>query len=208
MITTEQIKELREQTGISVMQCKKALTDADGDIERALDLLRKKGTEIASKKAGRTLKAGVIASYIHSDSRMGVLVELLCETDFVARNSDFRELADDIALHVAATNPQYLSGDEISEDDRKQVRETFSQEVKGMDLPAPSKARQAGKPEDIKEKVLAGKVDTYFKENVLLDQAFVKDPSKTINDLVLGGTQKLGEKIEIARFKRFVVLGN
>lgn len=195
MVTTEQIKELREKTGISVMQCKKALDDADGDMEKAIDLLRKKGTEIAAKKSDRSLGAGVIASYIHSDKQMGVLVELLCETDFVARNEEFQQLADDIALHVAAMNPQYLQEEDIKEEDKAQAKETFEQEVLKMD-----------KPDDIKEKILKGKVDTYFKESVLLSQSFVKNPEFSINDLIEGATQKMGEKIKIARFKRFMLL--
>lgn len=177
------------------MQCKKALDDAGGDMEKAIDLLRKKGTEIAAKKSGRSLGAGVIASYIHSDKQMGVLVELLCETDFVARNEEFQQLADDIALHVAAMNPQYLREEDIKEEDKIQAKETFTQEVLKMD-----------KPDDIKKKILKGKVDTYFKESVLLSQSFVKNPEFSINDLIEGATQKMGEKIEIARFKRFMLL--
>lgn len=194
MVTLEHIKELREKTGISVMQCKRALEDAGGDIEKAIDLLRKKGTEIASKKSGRELHAGVITSYIHSDKKMGVLLELLVETDFVAKNSEFQTLADDIALHIAATNPQYLREEDVSDKDRIKARETFKQEVDAMD-----------KTDDVKKKVLEGKVDTYFKENILLNQSFVKDPSKTITQLVEAAVQKIGEKIEISRFKRFMI---
>ena len=194
MITTEQIKELREKTSISVMQCKKALEDADGDMNKAIDLLRKKGAEIASKKSGRELGSGVVASYIHSDNKMGVLLELLCETDFVARNEEFKNLADDLALHVAAMNPRYLYEEDIKEENRKQVRETFLQEVKGMD-----------KPDDVKSKVLDGKVEAYFKESVLLNQSFVKDPTITIAGVIEGAIQKIGEKIKIARFTRYML---
>lgn len=194
MITTEQIKELREKTGISVMQCKKALEDAGGDISQAIDLLRKKGTEIAASKSGRELNAGVIASYVHSDKKMGVLVELLAETDFVAKNDEFQQLADDIALHIAAMNPIYISEDDIGKDDKIQAQKTFAKEVKGMD-----------KSKDEKEKILDGKIDTYFKESVLLNQKFIKDTDKTINDLIEGATQKIGEKIQISRFKRFML---
>lgn len=195
MVTSEQIKQLREQTGISVMQCKKALEDAGGDMEQALDLLRKKGTEIAAKKSDRELGAGVIASYIHSDKRMGVLVELLCETDFVARNEEFVALADDIALHIAAMNPRYLREEDIPEADREQARGTFAKEVENMD-----------KPEEIKNKILDGKVETYFKESVLLNQPFVKEPEKTVGELIQSAIQKIGEKIEVARFERLMIL--
>lgn len=195
MITSDQIKDLRERTGISVMQCKKALEDAGGDFDKALSLLKQKGAEIASKKAGRELGSGVVTSYIHSDNKMGVLLELLCETDFVAKNDEFKALADDIALHVAAMNPRYISSEEITEEDKKEARETFAQEVRGME-----------KPDTVKEQILDGKVDTYFKEQVLLEQPFVKDPSVTINGLVLSAIQKIGEKIAISRFKRFAVL--
>jgi elongation factor Ts len=195
MVTTEQIKELRERTNISVMQCKKALEEADGDMEKALILLRKKGSEIASKKTERGLGAGVIASYVHSDSRIGVLVEVLCETDFVAKNNEFRSFAEDLAMHVAAMNPTFLKKEEITEDAKEKARDVFAGEVGKMD-----------KPEEVKKTILDGKLDSYFKEKVLLSQPFIKDTELTIQGLVEQVIQKTGERIEISRFTRFELL--
>ena len=194
MITTEQVKELRDATGVSVMQCKKALEEADGDKEKALNLLMKKSGDIASKKSDRKLGAGTIQAYIHNSGTVGVMVELACETDFVAKNEEFVALAHDIAMHAAAMSPEFLSRDEITDDIKAEVREMFAKEVEESD-----------KPEDIKEKMLEGKVDTYFKEKVLLEQAFVKDPSVTIADLVKQAVQKFGENTEVVRFVRFSV---
>ena len=194
MITTEQIKELRDMTGISVMQCKKALEEAGGDKEKALALLRKKSGDIAAKKEGRELGAGIIESYIHNTKTVGVLVELSCETDFVARNEGFVVLARDIAMHVAAMNPEYVDESNISEDARVKAIELFKKEVE-----------ESGKPADIKEKMMEGKLSSYFAERTLLAQPFVKDPNVTIKQLIDGGVQKFGEKIAIARFVRFAV---
>lgn len=194
MITTEQIKELRDMTGISVMQCKKALEEAGGDKEKALALLRKKSGDIAAKKEGRELGAGVIESYIHNTKTVGVLVELSCETDFVARNEGFVALARDIAMHTAAMNPEYVDESYISEDARTKATELFKKEVE-----------ESGKPADIKEKMMEGKLSSYFAERTLLAQPFVKDPNVTIKQLIDGGVQKFGEKIAIARFVRFAV---
>ncbi|MFC1721170.1 translation elongation factor Ts [Patescibacteria group bacterium] len=193
-ITTEQVKELRDATGVSIMQCKKALEEANGDIDMALMLLRKKSGDIASKKSDRKLGAGTIQSYIHNSGTVGVMVELSCETDFVAKNDEFVALAHDIAMHAAAMNPEFLSSDEITDEVKGQVREMFAKEVEDSD-----------KPEDIKEKMLQGKIDAYFKEKVLLDQSFVKDPNVTIADLVKQAVQKFGENTEVARFVRFSV---
>jgi len=195
MITTEQVKELRNRTGISVMQCKKALEEARGNIEKAVELLKKSGREVALRKAGRELGAGVIASYIHSNSGIGVLVELLCETDFVAKNKEFRELADDLAMHIAAMNPEFIKEENISEDNKKKARELFSEEVK-----------KSGKPDNIKSKMLDGKVYAYFRERTLLDQSFVKEPEITVGELIERATQKIGEKIEVSRFIRYSLL--
>lgn len=193
MITTEQIKALRDETGVSIMQCKKALEEANGDREKALIILRKKGGEAASKKSDRTLGAGVIASYIHSNATIGTLVELSCETDFVSKNQDFKTLAYEIAMQVAATNPLYVRNEEINEQAKNTAREVFSKDVEG-------------KPEHMKEKIMEGKLASYFGEKVLLEQPFIKNPDLTINELIQSAIQKFGEKIEVTRFARFSVL--
>jgi len=193
MITTEQIKELRDMTGVSVMQCKKALEEAGGDKEKALIIPRKKSGDIALKKADRTFNAGTIQSYIHTNSNVGVMVELLCETDFVGGNDGFKALARDIAMHIAATNPKFLKKEDIDENSKKKATEVFEAEV-------------AGKPENVKAKILEGKISAYFSEMVLLDQPFIKNPELTIKGLVEGAIQKFGEKIEIGKFVRFTVL--
>lgn len=194
MITTEQIKELRDKTNVSVMQCKKALEEAGGDMEKAMLVLKRKGTEFAAKKSDRELKAGLIEAYIHG-GKIGVMLEILCESDFVAKNDLFKELAHDVAMHIAALNPEFVSETEIKENDRKLAEEVFNKEVEGLD-----------KPEEIKIKILQGKIETYFKEKTLLDQNFVKNPDITVADLIKGVILKLGEKIEIARFIRFSLL--
>ncbi|MES2213883.1 MAG: elongation factor Ts [Patescibacteria group bacterium] len=191
-VSTEEIKALREETGLSIMQCRKALEDAGGDREKARILLQKKGSEIASKKGDRTLGAGTVASYIHASGAIGVLVELSCETDFVSKNPEFKAIAYDIAMHVAATNPKYLKKEEINDEDKAKVMETFKAEV-------------ADKPADMQEKILAGKVDSYFADKVLLEQAYIKNPDQKIVDLVNGAVQKFGERTEIRRYVRFSV---
>ncbi|MBI2476010.1 MAG: elongation factor Ts [Candidatus Taylorbacteria bacterium] len=204
MITTEQVKALRDATGISVMQCKKALEAAGGDAAKALIILRKAGAEIAGKKSGRTLGAGAVSAYIHGNGNVGAMVELSCETDFVAKNEQFKALAYDIAMHVAASNPVYLKAADISEDDKAKAREVFEKDIKG--LPAPA-GGQAGKPAALVEKIMQGKLQAYFGEKTLLDQPFIKNPDLTVNDLIQSGIQKFGEKIEVARFERFSILG-
>jgi len=194
MITTEQIKELRELTGISVMQCKKALEEAEGDKEKALLILRKKSSSIAEKKGDRELGAGVVASYIHSNKTVGALIELSCETDFVARNEEFVAMARDIAMHITATNPEYLEETQITDEVRAKVIDMFKKEVE-----------ESGKPLDIQTKMMDGKLAGYFAERTLLAQPFVKNPDITIKGLIDGGVQKFGEKIAIARFSRFSV---
>lgn len=189
MITTELIKELRDQTGISIMQCKKALEEADGDKEKALIILRKKSGEAAAKKSDRTLGAGAIGSYLHSTGSVGAMVVLQSETDFVAKNEEFKKLAYDIAMHVAAANPEFLSQNDIPEDTKMKAREVFEKEVEG-------------KPDEMKEKILEGKLNSYFKDKVLLEQAFVKNPEMTIQSLISQAVQKFGERVEIARFVR------
>lgn len=192
MITTEQIKELREITGVSVMQCKKALEETGGDMEKAKILLHKISKQSAEKKSDRTLGAGTIVSYIHGAGSVGSMVELLCETDFVARNDDFKALAKDIAMHVAAMAPEYLSMDEIKEEDKQKAKELFEKEA-------------ADKPKEIRDKILEGKLSAYFKEKVLLEQMFIKNPDVSIRSLVEQAVQKFGERTEIGRFVRFSI---
>jgi elongation factor Ts len=193
-ITTEQVKALRDKTGISIMQCKKALEDAGGDAEKALVILRKKGAEIADKKSDRALGAGVVASYIHSTGTTGAMLELWCETDFVAKNEDFKSMARDIAMQVVATNPEFLSTEDIGEEDKAKAKEVFAKEVEG-------------KPENMKENILAGKLASYFKERVLMEQDYIKDGSVTIRSMLQGATQKFGEKVQIGKFVRFSTVG-
>lgn len=191
-ISSEQIKSLRDATGISVMQCKKALEEAGGDVEKAMVILRKKGGEAASKKSDRTLGAGAVGSYVHSTHEVAALVALSSETDFVSKNQDFVALARDLAMHVAASNPKYLSRDEVSEADLAKAREVFAGEV-------------VGKPAEIQEKILSGKLDAYFRDQVLLEQPFVKNPDRTVADLINDAIQKFGEKVAIHSYHRVSV---
>ncbi len=193
MITTEQIKDLRDRTGVSVIQCKKALEEAGGDIEKALVILRKKSGEISAKKGDRTFSAGTVQAYIHANGAVGSLVELVSETDFVSGNDEFKALARDIAMHVAASNPTFITKEEIDEKTRATATEVFAAEVKD-------------KPKEMQEKILAGKLDTYFSEQVLMNQAFIKNPDITIAALIDAAVQKFGEKIAVARMSRFKVL--
>lgn len=195
MISTDDIKKLRAETGVSIMQCRKALEEAGGDIEKAKIVLRKFSSNAASKKADRELGSGVVRSYVHSNNQLGVLVELNCETDFVAKNEEFIKLADDIAMHAAAMSPEFISATEISDENRATVKAIMESEVANMD-----------KPEDIKAKILESKISDYFAAKTLLDQAFVKQPDITVGKLIEEGTQKLGEKIQIGRMVRYNVL--
>ncbi len=186
----EQVKELREKTGISIMQCKKALEDAKGDMDKAMVYLQKKGAEAAAKKADRILKSSRIVSYVHGVGSVGVLVELCSESDFVSKHEDFQKLAYDIAMQIAATTPAYIKKDDVSLEERTKVLDAFSDEVKD-------------KPEAMREKILNGKLDSFFKDRILMEQDFIKDPSITINVLIQNAIQKFGEKIEVSRFVRF-----
>jgi elongation factor Ts len=192
MISTEDVKKLRDMTGISIMQCRKALEEAAGNFDKATLILRKKGADVAAKKADRSLGAGVVASYIHGNGTVGSMVELFCETDFVSGNEDFKKLAYDIAMHVAASNPEFLKSDDITEEARNLAKEVFAKEVEG-------------KPEAMKEKILEGKMSSYFSDKVLMDQPFIKNPELTIRALIDNGVQKFGEKIEIGKFVRFSI---
>lgn len=192
MASTDDIKQLRDETGVSVMQCKKALDEAGGDIEKAKVVLRKVSAQMAEKKADRELGSGVAAAYTHAGGSVVGAVVLSCETDFVAKNEEFQKLAYDIAMHVAAMNPQFLTRDDITDEDTKAAKEVFAEEV-------------ADKPAEMREKILAGKLDSYLKDKVLLEQAFVKDPNKSIEELLQEATQKFGEKTELTRFERLAV---
>jgi len=192
-ITTEQIKELRDETGVSVMQCKKALEEAGGDLEKAKIILRKISKQSADKKSGRNLGAGTVASYIHSNGSVGAMVELLCETDFVARNDDFKAIAKDIAMHITALAPEYLKIEEVKEEDKTRARELFEKDI------------DASKPKEMRDKIMEGKLSSYFGEKVLLEQAFIKNPEISIRALVEQATQKFGERTEIGRFARFSI---
>lgn len=192
MITTEQIKKLRDETGVSIMQCRKALEESKGDMAKAIVILQKLSKGSAQKKSDRTLGAGAVASYIHSTGTAGSLVMLASETDFVSKNEEFRSLARDIAMHITASNPQFVRAEDINESDRKVAMEVFAEEVKD-------------KPENMREKILQGKLDAHFKERILLSQAFIKNPEMTIEDLITQAIQKFGEKIEIVKFSRFTI---
>lgn len=193
-ISMDKVKALRDKTGISIMQCKKALEEAGGDEEKAIVLLRKKGAEIAAKKGDREFGAGTVQAYIHSNGTIGVMVELVAETDFVSNNPEFKTLAYDIAMHISAMNPQFTRKEEVTEEAKTKAMEVFQEEVKG-------------KPENLKEQILAGKLDSYFKDSILLEQSFIKNPDLTIGQLITNAVQKFGEKIEVAKFVRFSVLG-
>lgn len=191
-ITSAQLKELRDLTGISVMQCKKALEEAGGDMDKAKIILQKKGGEIALKKSDRELGAGAIGSYVHSTKEVAALVHLACETDFVAKNEDFVALARDIAMHVAAQNPLYITRDEVDEAALTKAREVFALEVKD-------------KPVEMQEKILAGKLDAYFKDRILLEQPFIKNGEVTIGNLLSNAIQKFGENVVIKTVSRLSV---
>ena len=193
-ITTEQIKDLRDQTGVSVMQCRKALEEAGGDNAKALIILRKKSGEIAAKRGDRTFGAGTVQAYVHANGNVGAMVTLICETDFVSGNDEFKALARDIAMHITALNPKFLTKEDITEEARKTAQEVFMNEAK---------EQLVGKPEDMKVKIIEGKLAAYFAEIVLLDQPFIKNPDLTIQGLIDSAVQKFGEKIALARFARF-----
>lgn len=195
-ISTDLIKQLRDQTGVSVMLCRKALEEAKGDIEKAKVILQRKGADAAAKKADRTLGAGTVASYIHHGGTVGVLVELSSETDFVSGNEAFKALAYDIAMHIAASKPEYVKREDISEETLGRAKEVLRKEIEG--LPA-----QAGKPKAMQEKILEGKLNSYFAERILLEQPFIKNPDQTIQNLIESAIQKFGEKIEVSRFVRY-----
>lgn len=192
-ITTDQIKKLREETSVSVMQCKKALEESQGDMEKAKIILYKISKQSADKKSGRTLGAGVVASYIHGNGSVGTMVELLCETDFVARNDDFKALAREIAMHIAAMAPEYVKMEDIKEEDKTKAKELFEKDI------------DTSKSKEIRDKIIEGKLSAYFGEKVLLEQSFIKKPEINIGMLIEQAVQKFGERTEIGRFARFSI---
>ena len=191
-ITAALVKELRERTGAGMMDCKKALTASDGDMDKAIEFLREKGLAAAAKKAGRVAAEGLVEAYIHGGGRIGVLVEVNCETDFVAKTDAFKELVKDIAMHIAATNPSYLKREEVPTAELEHEQAVLAEQ-----------ARNEGKPEKIIEKMVAGRIEKYYKEVCLMEQPFVKDPDKTISDLITESIAKIGENISIRRFTRY-----
>ena len=191
-ISVSAVKELREMSGAGMMDCKKALTEASGDIEKAIDILRKTGIAKARKKSGRSAKEGIILPYIHPGAKLGVLIEINCETDFVANTDDFKNLSKDIAMHIAASAPISITREEIPQRTLAREKEIYADQ-----------ARQSGKPENIIEKMTEGRLNKFYQENVLLEQTFVKDPDKTVSDLITETVAKLGENILISRFSRF-----
>ena len=191
-ITAALVKELRERTGAGMMDCKKALAATEGDMDKAIDFLREKGLAAAAKKAGRIAAEGLVESYIHGGGRIGVLVEVNCETDFVAKTDAFKSLVKDIAMHIAAANPSYLRREEVPPAELEHEKMVLSEQ-----------ARNEGKPEKIIEKMVTGRIEKYYKEVCLLEQPFVKDPDKTISDLITESIAKIGENIAIRRFTRY-----
>jgi elongation factor Ts len=191
-ITAQAVNEFRKKTGLGLMECKKLLQEADGDIKKAQTLAKERGLKQAELRAGRAAKAGRIEVYIHHDARSGVLVELNCETDFVARNEEFKQLAKDLALHIMAANPAYVKREDVPEEAVAEQKRIFMSQV-------------ADKPVNIQEKIAQGKIDAWFGESVLLDQKFVKDETKSVRDVILAVNSRTGENISVARFARFVV---
>jgi elongation factor Ts len=189
-ITATEVKELREKTGAGMMDCKNALTEANGDMEGAIVILRKKGLASAQKKASRIAAEGMIGHYIHAGAKLGVLVEVNCETDFAARSNDFQTLVKDIAMHIAAQSPLYVRRDEVSAEELEREKDI-------------ARASAAGKPERAVEKIIEGKLEAFYKMVCLYDQPFVKDPAQTVEQLINGIIGKIGENIRVRRFSRF-----
>ena len=193
-VTTELVKELRERTGAPMMDCKRALVESEGNLDTAVDHLRKQGMATAARKAGRHASEGVVGSYIHAGGQIGVLIEINCETDFVARTDDFQALVKDVAMHVAAADPRFVGRDEVTEEILDQEREIYREQ-----------ALQTGKPENVVDRIVDGKMEKFFAETVLLEQPFVKNPDLTVQEMVAEKIGKLGENIQIRRFSRFRV---
>ncbi len=191
-ITAQMVKDLRERTGAGMMDCKTALTETGGDMEKAIDLLRKKGLAAAAKKSGRVAAEGTVSSYIHAGGKIGVLVEVNCETDFVARTEEFLDLVKDIAMHIAAADPRYASREEVRPEDLDREREIYREQ-----------ALASGKPASVVDKIVDGKVSKFYAETVLVEQPFIKDPDVTVGELIVRKVAKIGENIRVRRFVRF-----
>jgi elongation factor Ts len=191
-VTSAMVKDLRERTGAGMMDCKKALVESDGDMDKAIAYLREKGLAAAAKKAGRIAAEGMVESYIHMGGKIGVLVEVNCETDFVAKTDQFKSFCHDVAMHIAAANPLFVTKEEVPMEALNKEKEIFR-----------AQALNEGKPEKIVDRMVEGRIEKYFKEVCLLEQPFVKDPDKTIKDLVSDATVAIGEKISIRRFARY-----
>lgn len=190
--TAKDVMTLRQRTGAGMMDCKNALTETNGDMEKAIDYLREKGIAKAAKKAGRIAAEGIVDSYIHMGGKVGVLLEVNCETDFVARGDQFKALVHDIAMHIAASKPEYLCAEEVPASVLEHEKDILR-----------AQAREEGKPEAIIERMVEGRIKSYYEDNCLLNQKFVKDTSKTVGDLVVEATAQIGEKIAVRRFVRF-----
>lgn len=193
-ITSQMVKELRDKTSAGMMDCKKALGETEGDMEKAVDLLRKKGLAVAAKRAGRATSEGVVETYIHAGGKLGVMIELNCETDFVAKTDQFRELARDLGMHVAASNPVSVDREGVPADILAREKDIYVQQ-----------ALESGKPDNIVEKIVSGKVEKYLAEICLLEQKYVKNPDLSIQDLLTDCIGKMGENISIRRFARFQI---
>ena len=193
-ISAAMVKELRERTGAGMMECKNALNEANGDMEKAIDLLRARGAAKAAKRAEREVKEGTIASYVHMGGKVAVMVEVNCETDFVSRNDAFQQLGRDLAMHIAAMNPLAISAEGIPADVVERERGVYAEQVKNE-----------GKPEKMWDKIVEGKLNKFYKESTLMEQAFVKDPDKTVKDLITEVAAKTGENIVVRRFVRFAL---
>ena len=192
MISAQQVKELRETTGAGMMDCKKALVETNGDMEKAVDYLREKGLAAAAKKSGRIAAEGLVESYIHAGGKIGVMIEVNCETDFVAKTPEFHSFVRDLAMQVAASNPPYLCRDDVPASILDHEREVLK-----------AQALNEGKPAKIIDKMVEGRVDKFYKENCLLEQAFIKDPDKSVTDIVNTQISKIGENIVVRRFTRY-----
>ena len=192
MISASMVKELRERTGAGMMDCKRALTDAQGDIEKAIELLRERGLAAAAKKAGRIASEGAVGSYIHMGGRIGVLVEINCETDFVAKTDQFQQLVRDVAMQIAAANPLYVRRDEVPQAELDKEREILRQQ-----------ALNEGKPEKIVDKMVDGRIEKYYKQNCLMDQEYIKDTDKTVSQIITEAVSTIGENISVRRFVRY-----
>jgi elongation factor Ts len=190
-VSAELVKKLRELTGVGFMECKSALEEAKGDLEQAVTILRKKGLASLAKKAGRETKEGLIGSYIHN-GKIGVIVEVNCESDFVARNQDFQALVKDIAMHIAASDPRFIRKEDVAEDVLAKERDIYMEQ-----------AKSTGKPRNVLEKMVEGRVSKFYSETCLLDQPFVRDPNITVRDHIAAHIQKIGENIQVRRFVRY-----